>query len=298
MKGIFLLLLCCIPSAAIGTLIKLLGENVHPISQIFYRSIIAVFILFLVCKIFKKEIPRIKKTEIKEYATVGFLFYFSSIFIGLAVFYMSIQLTTVVLGLIPLCTVILGLFLLNEKITLSKIVTIIIALAGIIILNPLGESNSVSIKLGLMFAGIGVILSALYYIYSKKLEVEHSIGSIIWIFFFSAIFSIPTLFYFGFGNVQESYLLLIAYGFVTAATYFLLNLALETVEAGIATIILSIISPIISIFLGVLVFGEVITLQLIAGATIIIFSGVYLEVNHKIHFTKFHFFKKHKKIKN
>ena len=198
----------------------------------------------------------------------------------LANIFAPIQNVFLLSGFAPFFTLILAYFLLKEKITKTKIITLFIAIFGLLLINPFHvDTYSLGNSLSLLTAFITAVLISLM----RKSDKKHSIGSVFWFFFFALIILLPLPFIFGFGNISNKtlvYLLLL--GIIGTAFQFLFqNLALEKLEAEIVSIINMISSPFMAISLAFFIINETLNIRTIFGGLILIIAGIYLETHLK-----------------
>lgn len=188
-----------------------------------------------------------------------------------------------ILGLIPLCTSVLAMIFLNEKLTLTKSLGIFMALIGVylIVMNEQGRLNDLSI--GDLYVLGGVITQAISFILIKKLTANIEsrqmtgmmlvFGSIMLlvISFFSEpheaiVFNeIPTYIW---------WVLLASAVIATGLGHMVYNYAIHQLGASSTSLFIN-LSPFFSVVGSVLFLGEQIHVKHIIGFAFII-SGVIL----------------------
>ena len=167
----------------------------------------------------------------------------------------------------------------KEKITRTKIITLIIGVVGIIIINPFkfGENT-----LGNYLALTQMVFYSFLVVRMRKENKEHSIGAIIWFFLFATLLLLPFPFIFGWGNLSEVIWLVLGLGiFSTGFAYLFHNLALEKIGAEISSIFIMLTMPLSGILLAFFILGEELNLRIIIGGIILIAAGVYLQAHNK-----------------
>lgn len=262
--------------ASVGVLTKVIGNDIHPLVIGFYRVFFAMLFLLIVCPIVDKTTFKPKKKDLGMYAIIGLLFAINLAFTCLAYIKTNVQNTTLIFSIAPFFALIIAYFILKEKITKTKIITLIIAFIGILIINPV---TAVGGLWNIMTLGLAII-SGLLIVLMKKEDNNHSIGDVFWFFLFATIFLLPMPIIFGLGKISIYSVLI---GLVsTGAAYFIYNLGLEkNIEAETSSIIENISVPIIGIIFAIIILSEKLIPNIIIGGTILIFAGIYLELHNK-----------------
>jgi len=278
MKKIMYILLAGFLWGFIGISIKLVNNEINPLSLNFFRFLTAFILLLILSPIIDKNSLRLKKKNIKSYAIIGLLFAITTSLFVFAVSKTTISNTVILQAFQPFFLMVIAYFWLKEKITATKVVTLIIGLIGVYIVHPLstGEliGNISAIVSGFFFA----LLTA--YMRSADKKMHHT--STLWYMFFAALFMLPFPFIFGTGLLMKNiiYILMLG-GLGTGLGYFFYNLALEKMEAEVAGLFAMILLPISSIIFGIIVIKEALPLMTIIGGLVLIGSGIYLELHSK-----------------
>jgi len=275
----FFLILAGIFAGVIGVFVKLIGDNVHFLTLMFYRMSFAVLLLIFIIPLLDKKWYKVTKHDLKGYLLVSIIMTITFTLFVVANLYAPVQNVVLITNIAPFIILILAYFLLNEKITKTKIITLCFAIVGIAILNPfnLGE-NAFGNYLAL---GQAVFYSFLI-ILMRKQNKEHALGAVLWLFIFSSLILLPSPFIFGFGNFEEVWIYIIGLGFLsTGLTYLFHNWGLEKVGAEISSIIIMLTMPLSGILVAYFVLGEDINLRILIGGVILIFAGIYLQAHEK-----------------
>lgn len=275
MKPEFQVLIAAILLGSIGILTKLIGTDVHPTVIAFYRVFFAALILAILCPIVDKTTFRPAKKDLGMFAVIGLIFAVSITLIIIAYSKAPIQNVTLLSSITPFFVLIIAYFLLKERITKTKILTLVIAIIGLIIINPIKAEGSIWNIVAIIVAALDGLLIVLM----RKEDATHSIGDAFWFFFFATIFLLPFPIVFGLGKLSI-YVFIIGL-ITTGVSYFFFNLGLEKVEAEIGSIMMTITIPVISIFFAVIIISEKLVPNVIIGGAILIAAGVYLETHNK-----------------
>lgn len=249
---------------------------------VFFRVAGATILFWIVGEFLPKE-----KVEAKDYLK----FLYAAIFgvvINMLFFLKGLELTTpihaaAIVSITPIVILLLSSYYLKEKVTRLKIVGVILAFAGALVLSIYGKSLRAgdNVFFGNMLIMINVVSYSIYIIMIKKLTVKyHPFTFIKWLFLFGTFlvlpfsyFQIEAIDWDSFDAYATSSLLFVVVG-ATFGTYLLNPLALRSLRAstvGIFIYLQPVIAAIFAVAMGVDTIGIVkIT------AAILIFSGVYL----------------------
>jgi drug/metabolite transporter (DMT)-like permease len=264
----------------IGVFVKLIGDNVHFTTLVFYRMLIALVFVLIFVPFMDKSFTKVKKRDLFHYFIVGVLLTVTLTLFTVANLFAPVQNVVLITNFAPFLVLILGAFFLREGITKEKVITLIIAFAGIVIINPLqfGENT-----FGNFLALLQAFFFAILIVVMRKENRVHSISSIIWIFFFATLVLLPFPFIYGFGEFQGNVLwYVIALGVLsTGIAYLLQSLALEKLRADVSSIIIMITMPLSGIIFAFLVLSESLNLRVIAGGVILIVAGIYFQFSNK-----------------
>lgn len=272
------IILAAICLGTIGIFVKTIGDSVHFMTLNFLRVFIGFLTALIFCPILDKRTFKVSKSDIKLYALLGFIIAISFSLTNIAFLHAPVQNVSLITSMTPFFVLIFAYLILKEEITRIKIVTLILAVLGLIILNPLRAEGFLGNILGLCVAVIDGLMITLMRKADKKIV---GIGDVLWFFFFASLFLLPFPFIYGIGNNIPLALILGLGVISTGFAYLFYNLAMEKIEAEIASIIVMITTPLAAISFAVLFINEQLNFQIIAGGSILILAGVYLEMHNK-----------------
>lgn len=249
---------------------------------VFFRVAGATTLFWIVGEFFPKE-----KIDAKDYLK----FLYAAIFgvvINMLFFLKGLELTTpihaaAIVSITPIVILLLSSYYLKESVTRLKIIGVILAFAGAIVLSVYGKSLRAgdNVFVGNFLIMVNVISYSIYIILIKKLTLKyHPFTFIKWLFLFGTFlvlpfsyFQIEAINWETFTPYATGSLVFVVIG-ATFGTYLLNPLALKTLRAstvGIFIYLQPVIAAIFAIAMGVDSIGIV---KIIAA--ILIFSGVYL----------------------
>ncbi|GGI56463.1 DMT family transporter [Winogradskyella haliclonae] len=261
----------------------IINENfVKPLGLVILRVGGATLLFWLISPLIPKE-----KIDKKDYIK----FFFAAIFgvmINMILFLKGLELTTpihaaAIVTITPVIILILSSFVLKEKITLLKVIGVVLAFSGAIVLTIYGKSARAGddIVLGNTLIFINAISYSIYIILIKKLtEKYHPFTFIKWLFLFGFILVLP----FGFKDITQMEwttftpyawiaLLFVVVG-ATFATYLLNPLALRKLKATTVGVFIY-LQPVIAGLFAIIMGADVVDTVKIS-AMVLIFLGVYL----------------------
>ena len=179
-KSYIYLILAGIFVGLIGIFVKLIGSDVHFMTLAFYRMLLALIFIIIVVPFMDKKWYKIKKEDVSNYFIISFLMVVTFSLFILANSFAPVQNVVLITNFAPFLVLIGAYFVLKEKITRTKIITLIIAIAGIIIINPFKAGEN---QLGNLIAFVQAISYSLLIIWMRKEGKDHKIGSVSGILF-------------------------------------------------------------------------------------------------------------------
>lgn len=261
--------------------IKVGLETMTPLLSAGLRFAVAGVVLFGIIRVRNIGIPWNKKT-----AAFFFTVSLTSFSIPFALVYWGEQhvssgLTSILFAVFPFCVAIMSFLMLpNEKLTLAKIAGIILGFTGVVVIF----SNDVRFGTGTeqVLGMAAIVLSALIQAFSAVLIKKHAhdlspfVVSFIPMSFAGIFLTLGGLLFENLSVVQFtstaifSILFLAVFGSVTTfVSYFWLLKRVEVVLLSLT----SFITPIIAVFLGVIILDESVSSHLLLGSSLVL-SGI------------------------
>lgn len=248
------------------------------------RYIIAGIILFFIMK--KTKTKKIEKQDYKYVFLIGFVGYFIATVAQLiGVKFSNASLASLVNSVNPITIMLFAAIILKEKLTLKKIICIILAIVGVHTI--IGGSNENGQVIGILISLFAVISWSFISVIVRRVTQKYdpiqitTYGIII-----AAVSTLP----FSIGefiitpNIKIDWtvaLSLIYIGVVcTALAHFLWNKSLSMIEAGACSLFYP-VQPMMSVFLGWMFLGENIDINFVIGAILIIGGVVFSVIGKK-----------------
>lgn len=259
---------------------KIAMNYYNSISISFWRAFVASVTLFIFKKIKYPE-THMRNKDRKTFfiaGAAGVSLYF--IFQNTGLRYISASLTSILLGLVPILTMIVDARLSKQKLSMIKIVSVFISLTGVCLIVGFETGNSIqNIIIGSLLILLSVISWVIYTFTTKSLSKNYS--PVVILFYQTLIGTIMLGFLipFNWTNPLQAPLIsninLIYLGVVcSAVAYSMYNFSLEHLSPTVCNIFINLL-PAISIVTGVVVLDETITAIQIFGTSLILLS-IYL----------------------
>lgn len=202
----------------------------------------------------------------------------------------SMSVAAILLYTAPSIVMLFSYFLFKEQITRIKIVALILAFVGCIFVTGIigneGDLSGAGILTGLG-AGLGYALYSIFSRYALE-RGYHSLTILLYTFLFASMGVLLMVDRQAIGRVvlKDGESLVFALVFATATTifpYLTYTIGLKYVETGKASI-LAFVEPVVATVLGILLYGEVISLSGIMGIFMVILSIIICNLQGKSQF--------------
>lgn len=288
MRKIYLILpiLAGIMFGSSGIFVRTLTQNgIDQTTLLFLRFSIAIIPILIAILLTEKELFKIDLSDIP-------LFLICSIcIIGLNLCYneamntVPLSLAAVLLSLAPIFVLIFAYILFGEKITSKKLICMVLAIFGCILMTGVLEDSLTSIPLFGILSGIGAALFWAIYLMASKKSIEDGKHTYT-ILFYSVIFITAALIPFtNFSQITNfvsinptlTILFLIIHStFSFALPYILSTVSLNYIDSGISSILLSGAEPLAALIFGFLIYSEIPTILMFSGFILTIISMMLL----------------------
>ena len=277
-KMIYLLpILTGICFGSIGIFIRFFSEaGFNSMAVLSTRNVISALILFLFLLVYDRDLLKCRVRDLPILLGGGFIgMTLTNVFFNVAVLNLSLGFAGVLIGLSPVYVVFIAAFLFKEKITRRKLLGMILAVIGVIMVSGVIDS-------GITFTAAGLaagLLSGLFYGMTSiftKIAIGRGYKGLTITFYAILITALTTAPFTNWGVVAaytaasplSHSLLMIAHAVIGAALpYLLLSVSLKHIEAGKASILTS-SEPVSAMLFGFFVYHEPMTVISIAGMAI------------------------------
>lgn len=258
-----------------GTFVRTITQNgVDATTLLFLRFSIAIIPLLIAILLTDKRLFRLNLKDIP------LILICAMCIVGLNLCYnesmntIPLSLAAVLLSLAPIYVLIFAYILFREQITSKKIICMILAIFGYVLMTGIMENELSSIPLFGILSGIGAGLFWAVYLMSSKKAIEKG-NHTYTILFYSVIFiSLALLPFTNFNqinlfvstNPELVILFLIMHStFSFALPYILSTLSLNYIDSGISSILLSSSEPLAALIFGFAIYTETPTILMFCG---------------------------------
>lgn len=252
-------------------------------SVLFYRYSIATLLLGLVMWRRGNSFV-LTRRQIPLMILQGVLFALSSVGLFEAYKYMDVGLASTMLFVEPVMVALLLWIFYRERISLSVFCAIVISFTGIVLIANPGPGANVSAK-GVTFVMLSALVYAIYMVLINKTSLQHLGGTTLT--FYSLLFGLSVMivkvdFLTG---LQPIPLTPVGVGSAIGLSVFPTIVSILTVAVAVQLIgsvpvsILGALEPVTGLLVGVLLFGEILTVKAGIGIVLILLSVIVL-VSH------------------
>jgi len=244
------------------------------------RVLVGSVMLFFSILFTKKEYLKIKLKDLWLFASAAILGTMAmNLCYNISLNTLTLSLASLLMGIAPIYVLIMAAIIFKEKLTRKKVVCMVIAAAGCVMVSGiLEETGGISLDmLGLILGVLSGFSYAVYSIFSKLISQRgyHALTITFYCSFISAILSVP---FTEWGLVCKAVaerpvvnsICIILYAlFVGVLPYILYNLSFKYMEAGKASI-LAMSEPVTAMVFGIIIYSEI--------PSVIGFTGMFLTV--------------------
>lgn len=291
MKKIYLILpiLAGIMFGSSGVFVRTLTQNgIDSTTLLFLRFSIAIIPILMAILLTDRNLFKITLKDIP-------LFLVCSIcIIGLNLCYnesmntIPLSLAAVLLSLAPIYVLIIAYFLFKEKITSKKVICMILAIFGCVLMTGFLESASGNISLFGIASGIGAGVFWAVYLMASKKSIENGNHTFTILFYSIIIISMALLPFSNFAQISNfisinpslTIIFLILHStFSFALPYILSTVSLNYMDSGVSSILLSGAEPFAALIFGFLIYSEIPTALMFCGFILTIIAMMMLSQN-------------------
>ncbi|WP_296856856.1 DMT family transporter [uncultured Methanobrevibacter sp.] len=263
-----------------GVFVRTLTQNgIDSTTLLFLRFSVAIIPILIAILLTNKKLLKIGLSDIPLFIICALCILGLNLCYNESMNSISLSLAAVLLSLAPIYVLIFAYILFREKITLKKVICIILAVTGCLLMTGVLESGLNNIPIhGIIFGAGAGLFWAIYLMASKK-SIENG-NHTFTILFYSIIFLSIALIPFTHLNQITNFIapnpplailfLIIHSTFSFALPYIFSTISLNYIDSGISSILLSGAEPFAAFIFGLVLYSEI--------PTIIMFSGFILSI--------------------
>ena len=262
--------------------IKIAYETYPPITLGAARFVAATLILGVLTLLPKNRI-RLEKKDILPVAVSGLMgITLYAVLQNIAMQWTSASSATLIIASYPIITLLLETLIYKTKLSAVKVIGILIAIGGVVILSYVkAEARQKNELLGIVLLIVAGIAWAFYNFLTKKVVNRYpSISLLFYQTLFGTLFMLPLSLFertqWQAPTLMTFSMMLFLGVFCSVIAFLLYNLGLKKLSPSSVTSMLNLV-PIFGVFFSWLLLGERVTLQKVIGGTIVIL-GVMLSL--------------------
>ena len=271
---------------------RLMELNINSFTVVSSRVIVASIIFFICVFLYDRSLIKIKLKDLWIFVSAGILGILGlNICYNEAVKQLSLSLSAVLLSLSPIFVLIFANIFFKEKITVKKIVCMILALLGCFFASGVLETNETMrwTYFGIFIGFLGAFFYGLYSIFSKLAIIKNynTLTVTLYALISIAIISLPFTDWKALSNVvvENGSGMLVFMLFHSLCTsvfpYAFFTIALGHMDAGKASILAS-GEPIAAMFFGIFFYHEIPTVLSVIGVLLTLTALTLLSIPEKI----------------
>lgn len=277
MKKIYLILpvLAGLMFGSGGVFVRTLTQNgIDSTTLLFLRFSIAVIPLAIAIFLTDKKLFKIRLNDMPLFLVCAMCIVGLNLCYNESMNSITLSLAAVLLSLAPIYVLVFAYVLFREEITSKKVICMLLAISGCVLMTGILESSIESIPFHGIMAGVGAGLFWAVYLMASKKSIENG-NHTFTILFYSIIFlSIALLPFTSFNQINNfisinpplAILFLIVHStFSFALPYIFSTLSLNYIDSGISSILLSGAEPFAALIFGLALYGEVPSILMFCG---------------------------------
>jgi drug/metabolite transporter (DMT)-like permease len=291
MKKIYFLLpiLAGIMFGSSGIFVRTLTQNgIGPSTLLFLRFSIAIAVIIIAILATDRKLFKIDLKDIPLFLACSLCILGLNLCYNQSMNTVPLSLAAVLLSIAPIYVLVIAYFIFGEMITSRKLICMILAIFGCILMTGVLESDLGSIPLFGILSGIGAGLFWAFYLMASKKSMESEKHTFT-ILFYSIIFiSIALIPFTDFGEISSfvsidpamTIIFLILHStFSFALPYILSTLSLNYIDSGTTSILLSGAEPLAALIFGYFLYAEIPTPLMFCGFILAIIAMMMLSRN-------------------
>lgn len=263
-----------------GIFVRTLTQNgIDATTLLFLRFSIAIPVMVIAILATDKKQLKIKLTDIKLLIITAMGIIGLNVLYNIAMNTISLSIAAVLLSSDPVFVLIIAYLIFKEKITKSKVLSIILVLIGCILTTGLIEGNASNVTGIGIIGGIGAAIFWAIYMMGSKKALENGLHTYTILLYSILINTIVLIPFTSFNQITTfvnadmlgNTIFLILHSTLSfAIPYILLTVSIKYMDSGSASIFTSGAEPLAALIFGMLFYSEI--------PTILMFSGIILTI--------------------
>lgn len=269
-----------------GIFVRTLTQNgIDQTTLLFLRFSIAVVPILIAILLTDKELFRIELSDIPLFLVCSICIVGLNLCYNQSMNTVPLSLAAVLLSTAPIFVLIFAYALFREKITSRKIICIILAILGCILMTGVMEYDMAQIPLFGILSGIGAALFWAVYLMASKKSIENGKHTFTILFYCVIFITLALLPFTSFTQISafitphptSSIIFLIIHStFSFALPYILSTVSLNYIDSGVSSIFLSGAEPLAALIFGILIYSEIPTILMLCGFILTVIAMIML----------------------
>lgn len=269
-----------------GIFVRTLTQNgIDQTTLLFLRFSIAVVPILIAILLTDKELFRIELSDIPLFLVCSICIVGLNLCYNQSMNTVPLSLAAVLLSTAPIFVLIFAYALFRERITSRKIICIILAILGCILMTGVLEYDMAQIPLFGILSGVGAALFWAVYLMASKKSIENGKHTFTILFYCVIFITLALLPFTSFTQISafitphptSSIIFLIIHStFSFALPYILSTVSLNYIDSGVSSIFLSGAEPLAALIFGILIYSEIPTILMLCGFILTVIAMIML----------------------
>ena len=277
MKKIYLILpiLAGIMFGSGGVFVRTLTQNgIDSATLLFLRFSIATLPIVIAILLTDRKLFRIDLSDLPLFVVCGICIVGLNLCYNEAINTVPLSLAAVLLSLAPIYVLIIAYFLFKEKITSRKLICMILAILGCILMTGILETSIGNIPVHGILIGAGAGLFWAIYLMASKKSMNNGNHTFTILFYSVLVISVILIPFTNFSQIENfvsinptlAILFLILHSTISfALPYIFSTISLSYIDSGVSSILLSGAEPLAALIFGFAIYSEIPTVLMFIG---------------------------------
>lgn len=277
MRKLYLILpiLAGIMFGSIGIFVRTLTQNgIDQTTLLFLRFSIALIPILIAILLTDTKLFKIDLSDIPLFLACSICIIGLNLCYNESINTIPLSLAAVLLSLAPIYVLILAYIIFKENITSKKVICMVLAIFGCLLMTGVLEDSMTSIPVFGIISGIGAGLFWAVYLIASKKSIENGNHTYTILFYSILFISIALIPFTDFNQIASfisinplsaTIFLILHSTFSFALPYIFSTLSLKYVDSGISSILLSGAEPLAALIFGLAIYSEVPSMLMFCG---------------------------------
>ena len=258
-----------------GVFVRTLTQNgIDSATLLFLRFSIATLPIVIAILLTDRKLFRIDLSDLPLFIVCGICIVGLNLCYNEAINTVPLSLAAVLLSLAPIYVLIIAYFLFKEKITSRKLICMILAILGCILMTGILETSIGNIPVHGILIGAGAGLFWAIYLMASKKSMNNGNHTFTILFYSILVISVVLIPFTNFSQIENfvsinptlTILFLILHSTISfALPYIFSTISLSYIDSGVSSILLSGDEPLAALIFGFAIYSEIPTVLMFIG---------------------------------